>query len=88
MSKASKKLSFDELEMIAKDKTRLALADYKIPENILSDLVLGVQFEESSRIFELYKPGEKSSDALVICRVKLDEATGEGDAKVFNLDRL
>ena len=63
------------------------LAHYEIPEVIRAQLMLGIQFYGVFRIFELYIPGEKPSDAQVISRVRLNVNSGEGQVEIFGLKK-
>jgi hypothetical protein len=87
MSNRVKELSLDELEERARVLTSEALEDYVIPDDMRTNLVLGTFFEEGTRIFELYVPGDRPSDALVITRARMDTETGEGVVEVFELER-
>lgn len=80
-------MKLDELQEIARRMTVEALEAYVIPEVLRSGLVLGTFFDGSMRIFELYVPGPRPSDAKVVVRVTLDGNTGKGEVEVLGLER-
>ena len=82
-----KKIPLNQLQECARLLTLEALAGYVIPEEIRSNLILGVQFEGDTRIFELYVPGDKPSDAVVISKARLNIYSGTGDVEVIGLER-
>lgn len=75
--------SLVELEKIARQATRDALSAYKIPDKIREELILGIFFDGNERIFELYVPGKKPADAIVVSRAKVDAVTGKVNVDVF-----
>ena len=64
---------------------RAALAECPpMPQDLRKQLVLGVSgFEGESRTFELYIPGPRPEDAVVVARASLSSADGEGSVEVF-----
>lgn len=78
-------MSLDQLQERARLMTLQQLDRYVIPDEVRSSLTLGVQFEGDTRVFELYVPGERPSDAKVISRVRLNIYSGEGDVEVLGL---
>jgi hypothetical protein len=54
-----------------------------IPEAYRHDLVLGMRAEGHLRIFEMYMPGKRPEDALILTCARLDERTGEGTVQVY-----
>jgi len=83
----NKSISLEKLQERARLMTLAELEHYIIPEEIRRNLILGVQFDEDYRIFELYVPGEKPSDACVISRARLNVYSGEGLVEVFGLEK-
>lgn len=74
----------EELQEQAHVMTDAALATVAaLPEGFREKLVLGITASGHNRIYELYVPGDKPEDALVISRCTLDTRTGEGEVKVF-----
>ncbi|MBI9077468.1 MAG: hypothetical protein JEZ02_18825 [Desulfatibacillum sp.] len=83
-----KQFTLQELREKARIFTKEALRSFEpIPENQRKDLVLGTGFDGDDRIFELYFPGERPEDAVIITRVKLNadtgKMTGKGYVEVF-----
>ena len=62
----TKQIPLDELQERARQMTLAALKEFVVPEHFKSSLTLGVQFDGDFRVFELYVPGEKPSDARVM----------------------
>jgi hypothetical protein len=83
----TKAIPLDELEERARRMTLAALESYVIPDEIRPTLTLGIHFEGDTRVFELYVPGEKPSDARIISRLRLNIYSGEGDVEVIGLNR-
>lgn len=83
----TKQIPLDELQERARQMTLAALKEFVVPEHFKSSLTLGVQFDGDSRVFELYVPGEKPSDARVISRARLNVYSGEGEVAVEGLPR-
>jgi hypothetical protein len=81
-------LSLDELQEIARQRTVEALEGYVIPDELRSQLVLGVFFEGEYRVFELYLPGERPSDARVIARARLSTKDGTGTVDIIGLQPI
>ena len=77
----------DELEEIARAATKKALENYIVPDEYKENLVLGTQFDGDNRIFELYVPGEKPGDALVIATATVDKNTKNVSVDVTNLQQ-
>ena len=76
----------EELEEIARAATKRALEDYLIPDEYNGELVLGTQFKEDKRVFELYLPGDKPQDAIVISSAEVDRKTKKVFVVVTNLE--
>jgi hypothetical protein len=74
----------EELQEIARVATLKALEGYPISEEMRTQLVLGVQFEGDVRIFELYLPGERPQDALIISEATVHRVTKDVTVRVFN----
>ena len=87
MAATIKPRSLDELQEIARAVTRKELEAYIIPEEYRHNLTLGVSFEDDTRIFELYVPGDKPTDAKVISRTTIDLSGREYRVEVFGLAR-
>jgi hypothetical protein len=83
----TKKYSLEELHERARQMTLAALKEYVIPQSYRESMTLGVTFEGEKRVFELYVPGEKPSDAIVISRAIFDPDTGEGAVEIVGLER-
>jgi hypothetical protein len=78
----------EELQEIARVATVKALEGYPITDEIRKQLVLGVRFEGDTRVFELYIPGERPQDALLISQATVDRKTkGILAVQVFNPPR-
>lgn len=77
----------EELQEIARRLTFAALESYEIPIAYRKELVLGDLSDGDHHIFELYVPGERPKDAIVISRARIDSVTGEGHVEIFNLIR-
>ena len=78
----------DELQEIARLATREALKPYVIPAHWENELVLGCLFDGDHRIFELYVPGERPEDAVVISAARIHCKTRQVDVQISNLERL
>lgn len=78
-----KRLKLEELRERARLLTYEALKDYEIPDDLETKITLGVEFEGEDRIFELYIPGERPKDAIVISSARINSFTGEGTVEVF-----
>ena len=87
VNKQRKPIPLDQLQERARLMTLEALDCYVIPDEIRPNLTLGVQFDGDFRVFELYVPGEKPSDAKVVSRTRLDTFSGEGAVEVVGLLR-
>ncbi len=79
-----KKLKYEVLEEIAKQKTRSALANYVIPDILRNEGMAGKTWINDDVIFELYIPMERPEDAIVFCSTKLNAFTGDGETVVFD----
>lgn len=78
----------DLLEEVARVATREALKDYEAPPPEWRDnLVLGTLFDGDWRVFELYVPGQRPSDAIVIASARVHRVTREVSVTVINLRR-
>ncbi|WP_395689818.1 hypothetical protein [Caenimonas koreensis] len=80
-----KQIPLDKLQERARQMTRLELMKFVIPDELQTNLTLGVQFDGDFRIFELYVPGERPSDARVVSRARLNIYSGEGQVQVEGL---
>ena len=78
-----KRLKLTELRERARILTYETLNDYEIPDDIEAKITLGIGFDGEDRIFELYIPGERPEDAIVISSARLNSFTGEGTVEVF-----
>ena len=79
--------SLDELEVIAAQTTRRALEEYVIPDTLAACLVRGITFEGDDRIFELYIPGERPEDAVVISQARVNALDGSVKVHIYNLEQ-
>lgn len=77
----------DELEEIARVATQKALKNYILPDEYKDNLVLGTQFDGDNRIFELYIPGVKPTDALIITTATVNKNTKNITVHVSNLQQ-
>jgi hypothetical protein len=75
-------LSLAEMEILAREATRAALAGYRQPANI-GHLTLGSELRVDLGVFELYIAGERPADAQVISRANVNRHTGEIEVQVF-----
>jgi hypothetical protein len=79
----------DELREIAKAATHEALKSYERPSKTWEDqLTLGTVFDGDDRIFELYVPGERPADAIVISSVRVNRHTRAVSVQISNLQPL
>ena len=83
-----KKLQKAQLEEKARQLTQNTLKEYEIPREYRNKVTLGISEEKEKIIFELYVPGEKPSDAIVISTVTINKTTGEEKIKISNLRLL
>ena len=73
----SKRIPLRELREIARRATLEALDEYeRVPDEARKTLTLGTRFDGDDRIFELYVPGERPEDAVVLTRVHVNSLTG------------
>ncbi|MFG6447362.1 hypothetical protein ACG0Z6_03790 [Roseateles sp. BYS180W] len=78
----------DELQEIARVETRKALSLYDpVPSEWAKALTLGTLFEGDDRVFELYVPGERPADAIVIASARVNRKTRHVVVTVTNLNR-
>lgn len=83
-----KRKTLYELEVIAAHATRQALEPYAIHDKIRENLVRGIAFEGDERVFELYVPGERPEDAVVISEARVNAIDGSVvNVRIFNLER-
>ena len=74
------------LEEIARVATAEALRDFEpVPETWRRELALGTLFEGDDRVFELYVPGERPSDAIVISSARVNRKTKLVEVTITNL---
>jgi hypothetical protein len=79
----------DELREIAKTATKDALKSYERPPKAWQDkLTLGTIFDGEDRVFELYVPGERPTDAIVISSARVNSHTRAVSVQIFNLPPL
>ena len=84
MTPRTKLLTLREMQPIAREATRQALATYKgCPELENKSLTLGERIEGSEGVFELYLAGERPEDAKVISCARVDRRTGAVKVEVF-----
>lgn len=79
----NKKLSYDEMEIIAKQAMGDALSNYQKPDRDLSTLMMGGGISEDGGDFDLYFTGETPEDALVVCTASVNRITGETKVNVL-----
>ena len=77
----------DELEEIARVATQKALENYIVPEEYKNNLVLTTLFDDDNRIFQLYIPGEKPKDALIIATATVNKNTKNITVHASNLQQ-
>ena len=82
-----KKLSLDDMQEIARSVTQKELEKYVIPEGIKGQLVLTTLFEGDDRVFVLYVPAERRSDANVIARARVNTISGDVSVEIFGLEK-
>lgn len=76
----------DVLQEVARAATRAALMRYEdIRPEWKEALALGTLFEGDWRIFELYVPGERPADAIVLTSARVHRLTREVQVTVRNL---
>ena len=74
------------LEEIARAATVEALRDFEpVPENWRRELALGTLFDGDDRVFELYVPGERPADAVVISSARVNRKTKHVEVTITNL---
>lgn len=77
-------MKLDDLQERARQMVTEALESCRpLPADHRDKLVLGIRFEGNDRVFELYVPGERPEDAIVVARATLDEDTGMGTVETF-----
>ena len=87
-SNGARTKELDVLEEVPRVATREALKDYEAPRpEWKDDLVLGTLFDGDWRVFELYVPGQRPSDAIVIASARVHRMTREVSVTVSNLQR-
>ncbi|MDH3976668.1 MAG: hypothetical protein OEV42_20585 [Deltaproteobacteria bacterium] len=72
-----KRLSLEECREVAQKATQEALRKVNIPKVIKDDLVLGTRWNGDLIIFELYLPGKRPEDALIISKATVNSCTGK-----------
>ena len=82
-----KKLSLDDMQEIARSVTQKELEKYVIPEGIKGQLVLTALFEGDDRVFVLYVPAERRSDANVIARARVKAISGDISVEISGLEK-
>lgn len=80
-----KKLSLEEMQEIARAFTQKQFEGYVIPQDIRGQLALTTLFEGDDRVFVLYVPAEKRSDAHVIARTKVNAIWGHASVEISGL---
>jgi len=78
-----KRLKLDELCERARLLTYETLKEYEIPDDLRTEIALGIGFDGDDRIFELYIPRTRPEDAIVISSARINSYTGEGTVEVF-----
>lgn len=80
----NKLLSLDVMEPIARQATRRALSEYpEPPKEDQANWTLGKFETETEGVFEIYIPSERSLDARVISRARVNRRTGKVSVEVF-----
>lgn len=84
MVTTDKLLALNEMESLARDATRKALAEsaYMLSDDDKRNLTLGSYLNDQYGIFDLYIARERREDAKVISRAFVDRRTGEVEVKV------
>ncbi|WP_374519304.1 hypothetical protein [Undibacterium squillarum] len=80
-----KKLSLEEMQEIARSLTQKELERYVIPDDMRGQLALTTLFEGDDRVFVLYVPAEKRSDAYVIARTRVNAISGNASVEISGL---
>lgn len=80
-----KKLSLEEMQEIARSLTQKELERYVIPDDMRGQLALTTLFEGDDRVFVLYVPAEKRSDAYVIARTRVNAIFGNASVEISGL---
>ena len=83
MAPKIKRLKLQELRERARLLTYETLKDYEIPDGLETKITLGIGFDGDDRTFELYIPGERPKDAIIISSARINSFTGEGTIEVF-----
>jgi hypothetical protein len=79
----------NELQEIARAATKDALKNYERPPKEWEELLtLGTLFDGDDRIFELYVPGERPADAIVISSARVNRHTRAVSVQISNLRPL
>lgn len=85
----ARRKELDELEEVARVATRAELTRYEpIPEAWARELTLGTFFEGEDRLFKLYVPGLRPSDAIVLTSARVNRVTRAVQVTVTNLRAL
>ena len=82
MVKSDRLMRVSEMEPIAREATRKALAGREQPEH-LENLTLGSRLTDAEGLFELYIAGKRPIDARVISRAVVNRETGHVNVEVF-----
>ena len=80
-----KKLSLEDMQEIARSLTQKELERYVIPDDMRGQLALTTLFEGDDRVFVLYVPAEKRSDAYVIARTRVNAISGNASVEISGL---
>jgi hypothetical protein len=80
-----KKFSLGEMQEIARSRTHEEFEKYVIPDDMRSQLLMTTLFEGDDRIFVLYVPAEKRSDAYVIARTRINAISGDVSVEISGL---
>ncbi len=77
----------EELQEIARLATCKALESYDpIPQAWRDKLTIGTFFDGDYRIFELYVPGEKPSDAIIVSSARVNRNDRSVEVVISNLE--
>ena len=83
-----KRLTLDEMKLIAREATRNALGDVKCPKLPKKNLALGMFPTDTECAFELYYCNEIPENGVVITSAVIDVFTGELLKMEVFLERL
>ena len=82
-----KRVPLAELQETARVATQIALASWTpLREDLRSSIALGTRWDEDAVVFELYIPGERRADAIVLTEARMNAYDGQVEAVIVHDD--